>query len=302
MNIPLDKFQSYLENKGLSQRTIENYVGYFNKFRYEFFNQETVSLFLAQKSNQNTVARGCLLNLKKFLLSNSTEFNLDRLKIDIASVEFPKITGRKKKRIPNVLSPEQIHLLEKYLEEEKFKLQLLVSYYGSGLRLGGAARIKIVSFDWDTWKKDTTQLGECRVFEKGNKEGIALIPPKLMKRIAAYIHTGNFKSVNSYLFINPTKENQKIKDLTRNWQMKLAKAGIDSGITKLDEHGKPIKETVVHPHKLRHSYATYLLNNTDMKLNEIQEVLRHSDISSTQVYTHTEMKKKKEKLSGIDIN
>jgi len=298
MNVALDKFESWLINKGLKARTVENYLYYFNKFTYEFFNQETISIFLSQSPNRNTVARGFLLNFKKFLLVNSTELNLDHIKIDIASVELPKITGRKKQRIVNPLSKEDIHKLEAYLETEKLKLQLLISYY-CGLRLGGVLKIKIVSFNWDTWKKDTSQMGECRVFEKGDKEGIALVPPELMQRVAKFIHNSNFQSVDNYLFINITKANQKIKDLAKTWQNKLTQAGIDSGITQLDTAGIPIKETRVHPHKLRHSYATYLLNVVGMDIKEIQEMLRHSDISSTQIYTHTDMKKKKEKLKDI---
>ncbi len=298
MNIPIDKFSSWLTNKGLKPRTIENYLYYFNKFSHNVFNQETVSKFLSKKSNINTVARGFLLNFRKFLMVNSKEFNLDHLKVDIASVELPKITGRKKQRIVNPLSKEQIHLLEEHLEEEKYKVQLLISYY-CGLRLGGVLKLKILSFNWNEWEKDKKQMGECRVFEKGDKEGIALVPPEIMERLTKYIHTGDFSSVESYLFINPTRKDQKLKDLARTWQEKLAKAGVDSGITQLGEDGKPIKETRVYPHKLRHSYASYLLNVIGMNLKEVQELLRHSDLSSTQIYTHTDMKKKKEKLKGI---
>ena len=70
MRILLGDFESFLKNKNLKDRTIENYLYYFNKFNYDVYNQETVSRFMAEKSNRNSVARGFLLNLKKFLVMN----------------------------------------------------------------------------------------------------------------------------------------------------------------------------------------------------------------------------------------
>ncbi len=299
MNVPLDKFADWLTNKNLKERTIENYLYYFNKFSQEPYNQESVSRFLSFKQNRNTVARSFLLNYGKFLLVNHKELEIsDHLKVEIASVELPKLTGRKKQRIIRPIPHEQISLLEYQLTTEKLKLQLLLSYY-CGLRLGELLKLKILSFDWDKWKKDPSKMGECRVFGKGDKEGIALVPKKLMVRLANFIHKQNFNSINSHLFINPMKENSKLNNLARNWQISLAKAGIRSGITKLGEDNKPIKETLVHPHRLRHSYASHLLNVMGLNLKEVQELLRHSDISNTMIYTHLDQEKLKEKLKDF---
>lgn len=286
MKVPIDKFESWLINKGLKDRTVENYLYYFNKFTYEVFNQETVSRFLAQKPNRNTIARAFLLNFQKFLKVNYKEFNLDHAKDDILEVELPKISGRKKQRIPKPLTREQIFKLESVMPSEKEKLELLISYY-CGLRVGGMIKLKPISFDWEEWKKDRTKLGKSRVFEKGDKEGVARIPSKIMERIANFIYASGITSADSYLFIKPTKNNQKIKNLVRTWQLKLAKAGIDSGITQIGSDGKPIKETVVYPHLLRHSFASHFLSQVK-DLNKVKVALRHSDITSTQVYTHVD--------------
>lgn len=298
MKVNLESFQNWLVNKGLKPRTVENYLYYFNKFTYEAFNQETVSRFLSLAPNRNTVARGFLLNFKKYLMVNSKELGLEDLKTDIASVELPQITGRKKERIIHPLSKEEIHKIEAYLDEETYKLQLLLCYY-CGLRLGGVLKVKVISFDWEKWKKDASKMGELRVFEKGDKEGIALVPPEIMGRVAKFIHAQNFKFVDSYLFIHPKKENQKLKDLAKTFQNKLTKAGIDSGITKIGSDGKPVPETRVHPHRLRHSYATYLLNVLGLDMREVQELLRHSNISSTQIYTHIDKEDTKNKLKDL---
>ena len=297
MKIPIDKFEEWLLNKNLKPRTVENYIYYFNKFTYDAFNQETISKFLSLKANRNSIARSFLINLKKFLSVNYKELGISlENKIVILDVELPKLSGRTKERLVNPIPHEQIALLERYLRDEKEKLQLLLSYY-CGLRLGELLKITLISFNWEEWKKDISKMGECRVYGKGDKQGIALVPAALMVRISKYIRGKNFNSLNSPLFLNRAFADTNFKNASRSWEMKLRKAGIESGITKLDSEGKVIKETAVHPHRLRHSWASYLLNEKKLNLKEVQEILRHSDINSTQIYTHINKEDLKEKLS-----
>lgn len=297
MNIPLDKFEEWLKNKNLKERTIENYIYYYNKFTFDSFNQETISRFLSQKSNRNSIGRSFLVNLKRFLLVNYQELRISQeSRVKIAEVELPKLTGRVKQRLIKPIPHEHISLLEKNLDTEQLKLQLLLSYY-CGLRLGELIKISIISFNWESWKKETSKMGECRVYGKGDKEGIALVPAALMKRVAIFIKGKNYSSLDSKLFVRGNSD-INLKNKSRIWQIKLRKAGIKAGITKLDEKGKPIVETVVHPHRLRHSYASYLLNERGLNLREVQEILRHTSIQSTQIYTHINKEHLKEKLGN----
>ena len=297
MKISIDKFEEWLLNKNLKPRTVENYIYYFNKFTYDAFNQETISKFLSLKANRNSIARSFLINLKKFLSVNYKELgiSLDN-KIIISDVELPKLSGRTKERLVNPIPHEQIALLERYLREEKEKLQLLLSYY-CGLRLGELLKITLISFNWEEWKKDISQMGECRVYGKGDQQGIGLVPAVLMVRLSKYIRGKNFSSLNSPLFLNRNFADTNFKNASRSWEMKLRKAGIESRITKLDSEGKVIKETAVHPHRLRHSWASYLLNEKKLNLKEVQVILRHKSISSTQIYTHINREDLKQKLS-----
>lgn len=299
MNIPLNKFENWLVNKNLKARTVENYLYYFNKFTAETFDQESISRFLSIKSNRNDVARGFLVNYKKFLLVNHVELGISKdLKSNIATVELPVLSGRSRKRVIRPIPHDHILLLEKYLETEKEKVQLLLSYF-CGLRVGELLKINIISFNWDEWKKDTSKIGECIVFGKGDKEGIALVPADIMKRVAAYIHAQNFDSVNSYLFRDPDKE-YNFNNLVRQWQLRLSTAGVKAGICKTTPEGEIIKATSVHPHRLRHSYASHLLNVVGLNIREVQELLRHSSIQSTQIYTHLSKGQLKDKLSGFN--
>lgn len=300
MRVPLGDFENFLKNKNLKDRTIENYLYYFNKFNYDVYNQETVSRFMAQSANRNSVARGFLLNLKRFLIMNHKELLISKeLKADISDVELPTITGRKKKRLIRPIPHDDIYIIEQHLTTEKERLQLLLSYF-CALRLGELFKITITSIDWDKWKKDTKQMGEAIALGKGDKEGKAYIPLELMNRIARYIHTQNFPSAGSYLFRDPEKD-YNFRALSRGWQLKLATAGIKSGVTKLDDNGKPIPNTAVHPHRLRHSYASYLINVIGMDIRKVQIMLRHSDISSTQIYTHVEEELLRDELSAIPV-
>ncbi len=299
MNVPLDKFEEWLMNKNLKERTIENYVYYFNKFTFDVFNQETVSRFLANKSNRNSIGRSFLVNFQKFLKVNYKELGISpELWTDIVEVELPKLTGRVKERLPRWIPHGHIRLLEQALDTEQLKLQLLLSYY-CALRLGELLKITILSFDWEMWGKDTSKRGECRVFGKGDKEGIALVPAVLMKRVGNYIKSKTFNSLDSKIFVRGNA-NINMKNKGRTWQMKLRQAGIRAGITKLDGDGKVIKDTGVNPHSLRHSYATYLRNVKKMDIRDIQEILRHRSIQSTQIYTHTDKEVLKKKLDSFD--
>lgn len=299
MKIPLDKFEEWLVNKNLKERTIESYIYYFNKFTSEVFDQESVSKYLSLKSNRNNVARSFLLNFQKFLLVHHDELKISlELKSKIASVELPKLTGRSKVRIIHPIPHDQIFLLEKYLKEEKEKLQLMLSYF-CGLRLGELLKITIISFDWDKWKEDVEKMGDCRVFGKGDKEGIALVPSDLMKRIAKFIRSKDWSSPNAYIFRDQDRE-YNFNSLARTWQSRLSDAGVKAGITKMGDNGEIIKGTSVHPHRLRHSYGTHLREVLGLDIRDIQELLRHSSIQSTQIYTHVSKEKLKDKLSGFD--
>lgn len=295
MRIPIDQFESFLVNKNLKPRTVENYLYYFLKFSYEVFNQESVSRFLTEESNRNIVARSFLLNFKKFLLLNHDSLGLSpEVRLKISEVELPKMSGRARTRIVHVIPHDQIPLLESALDKEEDKLKLLMTYYG-GLRMGELLKIRLISFGWDKWKLDLTKAGECRVLGKGDKEGLAFFPSSLMARIARFIRARQYPAVNSFLFSSSDKKDFNIKNEARAWQMKLAEAGLKCGMTKKDEEGKIIKETAIHPHLLRHSWATHLKNN-GKDIRDIQVVLRHSDIRSTQIYTHVNTDKLKESL------
>lgn len=282
-------FRQWLYNKDLSERTIKEYIYYFNRFTYPKFNQESVGRFLVEVKG-SPGGRGFITNYQKFLMKNRKELEIDdNYYSDIAEVELVR-SGRREVKLIRPLSDDEIYFVEKHLVGEELKLMLMISYK-SGLRLSELLSITVNSFNWNVWQKDMRLMGECIVYGKGRQEGVAVVPPELMKRISQFIHSGKFngKDIGSKLF----------KMGERTWQMKLRKAGFDAGITKLNDKGKAIKETVVHPHRLRHSLGGNLIKE-GMDIRYIQKVLRHKSIQSTQRYTHLDKEDVKKKYMELE--
>lgn len=289
--IPIDTFELWLKNKGLKDRSIKNYTYYFARFRFPRFNQESVSRFLSEPAHRNTIARAFLINLQECMTRNHQELGLDAYQYkEISDVFLPKLSGRKSTRLINPLTEEEIKLLEAALETEQLKVMLLLCYH-AGLRLGELVKIRLNSFNWDLWKRDMSAMGEVKVFGKGDKEGIAVLPVEIMRRISNFIRSepGRYKGVDSKLFnLGPS-----------SFQKYLYAAGIKAGITQKKEDGTYLKETIVHPHRLRHSYAhNLMIKGVDIRY--IKEAVRHSSIQSTQIYTRLSTKELKDKLQAVN--
>ncbi|MDD5045272.1 MAG: tyrosine-type recombinase/integrase, partial [Candidatus Omnitrophica bacterium] len=118
---------------------------------------------------------------------------------------------------------------------------------------------------------------EIRVWGKGSKERIVLIGGPAAQSLETYINKGRKELLagkkNSALFLNRYGE----RILVRRVQKIISK------------YARTIKKSV-HPHTLRHTFATHLLDGgADLKV--VQELLGHADLASTQIYTHVTQKR-----------
>ena len=144
---------------------------------------------------------------------------------------------------------------------------ILELLYATGLRVGELVSLNVGSLDLDE--------SFIRCWGKGSKERIAYLYPKAVTELKHYLKKSRTALLGSRkdqpaLFINHRGER-----LTRQWVWNILKtygetAHIGQRIT---------------PHTLRHSFATHLLQN-GASLRHVQELLGHSSISTTQVYTH----------------
>lgn len=275
-----EEFRAWLKLKGLSDISIKNYEFYLDKFcLFETFNQATTELFIS-KYNQ-TIARAFIKNYKEFLISRYKQEGCMPEEISkLNDISLPKLTGRRKARIPDVLNRNQAKKIVRNLPSEEYKLMFWITFYG-GLRLAGLMGIKVDSFQWDLWYQNKEEDCELKVIEKGDKQRTVFIPPKIIDRLVKWLTTVRLK-----------RDDDKTKPIfqqdRRKWQKMLV---------RISNEQLGFKTT---PHTLRHSCATYLLKK-GLNVKELQEYLGHESLSSTEIYLHINPEELKEKIKNIRL-
>ncbi len=270
----LDNYIDYLNyERVLSKATISSYLNdikifteFTNNKDYKKINHQDIESFIEhlykeKKSILTIIHYISIINLfYKFLESEKiiTENPCNKISIP-----------HKPKTLPKYLTVEEVNKLldielnNAFNYRDKAMLELM---YATGIRVSELLNLKYYEID----------LNEAiiRIMGKGNKERIVPFGDVALKYIKIYIENYRkkiLKNKNSeYLFIN-----YQGNKLSRQSFFKLIKnLGIKKGITKN-----------ISPHILRHSFATHLINNgADLKI--IQELLGHSDLSTTEIYAH----------------
>ncbi len=196
-----------------------------------------------------------------------------------AAISSPKL----EKRLPSFLTvAETVRLLTTpdLAKPEGLRDRALMELlYASGLRVSELVSLNLEQVNLET--------GEVRVWGKGAKERIVLIGKPAAAALGTYISEGRprltGKRATSALLLNRYGE----RIIARQVEKILEKYGRIAGIGKR-----------VHPHLLRHTFATHLLDG-GADLRVVQELLGHADLSSTQIYTHvTKSRAKKVYLSA----
>lgn len=278
----LESFLDYLSmERGLSQNTIiayrydlNKYISFLKKKRINSFNQTDKALinsyfvYLRGKDLEiNSISRN-LVAVKMFYRFLLME-NL--IKEDITSlIEFPKVS----KKLPHVLSLREINLL---LDEANFKRKLglrdhavLELFYATGLRVSELINLKINDLNMEN--------AMLKCLGKGSKERIIPFGNKAYQSLNLYLDKLRPKLVKNpdeeTLFLNSRGERLSRQGIFYLVKLYVQKARIEKKVT---------------PHTLRHTLATHLLEN-GADLRSVQEMLGHSDISTTQIYTHVSRK------------
>lgn len=192
-------------------------------------------------------------------------FNKDIIKKDPAVfIHFPK----KDKRLPKFLHENQMSSLldfpvENFLDQRDSAL--LETFYSTGARVSELADASVNDLD--------LSAGRLMVTGKGKKDRQVFLTESSIKQLKAYLEMKNakFKSVDGALFVN-------------NRGGRLSVRGIFDIVVKRAKQAGFYKD--VSPHSLRHSFATGMLNG-GADIRAVQEMLGHSNISTTQTYTHT---------------
>ena len=182
-------------------------------------------------------------------------------------LESPKL----QKKIPATLTVSEFESILNAVEMDDIHGQrnyaIISMLYSSGLRVSELSQLKLTSIRWDE------EL--LRIIGKGNKERIVPLGNKLATVLRAYIENDRPKYANKGKSNGTVYLNNRGTILSRMaiWKI-LNKPVAIVGLQKK-----------VSPHTLRHSFATHLLEGgADLRI--VQELLGHSDLSTTQIYTH----------------
>ncbi|TET08147.1 MAG: site-specific tyrosine recombinase XerD [Candidatus Atribacteria bacterium] len=278
----LECFLDYLSiERGLAQNTIisyrydlTKYISFLKKKKISSFNQTNKVLvnnyfvFLRGKGLEiNSISRN-LVAVKmfyRFLLMEGL------IKEDITSlIEFPRVS----KKLPHVLSLREINLL---LDKANFKGKLglrdqavLELFYATGLRVSELIYLKINDLNMENCM--------LKCLGKGSKERIIPFGNKAYQSLKLYLDRARPKLVKNpdedALFLNSRGESLSRQGVFYLVKLYAQKARIEKKVT---------------PHTLRHTLATHLLEN-GADLRSVQEMLGHTDISTTQIYTHVSRK------------
>ena len=267
----LKKIEVELKISKNSDYTLRNYLkansdllDHTNK-NPEQITQDDVKLFISENLTDKSASTTIL-----FLAAIKYAFTSILQKDITTAIKRPK----KEKKIPTVLSKDEIKKIFHVLDTKKSKLMVSLMY-ACGFRVSELTNLSVDDLQFEE------KIGHVRQ-AKGKKDRIFNIPDFLFKDLKKQAEKQKQRG-QTYLFTGP-----KGKLSSRNLQKIVSSAAKRAQIQKQ-----------VHCHTLRHSFATHLLENS-VDIRIIQTLLGHASISTTELYTHISREQIKDVKSPID--
>ena len=265
-------YLDFSENiKGLSKNTTNSYqrdLYKFSKFLkasdvsdFESLTEEMCSAWIADLFQHNVSAR----SIQRHISSAKGFFNYLKKSGLVTNSPFELINSPKSpSHLPNILSPEEVSQLLNFKPknaQEKRDLAIIELIYSSGLRVSETVNADLSDFE------DGKDF--LRVLGKGSKTRLVPVGRYAKNAIEDWmIERDKLSTKDDSLFVNLRGN----RITTRSVQERLKNIAIMQGLPP------------VNPHMLRHSFATHLLESSG-DLRSIQELLGHSSLSTTQIYT-----------------
>ncbi|MEL0239616.1 MAG: tyrosine-type recombinase/integrase [Candidatus Actinomarina sp.] len=268
INSLIDSYKDFLiYEKGLSENTVSAYISDINKVsgQEEYFDIENFlpDTYLMSSNNKNYSG-----STKKRIQSSINQFL--KYLIDenyIANIEINNVSIMSEKKLPHVLSPNEIDKLIDFYNHDLFissRNKTIIDFmYSTGCRVSELINVEESDID--------IEEAFVRLEGKGSKQRIVPLGSKVLINLESYLPLRNKdrKSKNNKLFIS-----KSYKNLDRTAVFRIIKStGVKAGIHK-----------ELYPHILRHSAATHMLEG-GCDLRTVQEFLGHSSVSTTQIYT-----------------
>lgn len=286
----LEQFMTYIQlEKNYSPLTVQEYrtdlLEFFSFLHIEDLKELTqveyvharlyITKLYEEKKARTTVSRK-ISSIRSFFRFLNKEYEID----DVAfqALYHPK----KEKRLPHFFYEEELSQLFQANEGEDRKslrnMAILELLYATGIRVSELTSLQIKDIDFS--------LNIIRVMGKGRKERYVPFGEYAGHSLTRYIEEARSALMKSnkhnFVFVNLRGGAITSRGIRYILNEMIAKAEL---------------HTTIHPHMLRHTFATHLLNN-GADLRTVQELLGHSSLSSTQVYTHVT----KEHLRNTYIN
>ena len=268
----ISNYLDFSENiKGLSKNTTNSYKRDLHKFSkflkasgvidFDSLTEEMCSAWIADLFQNNVSAR----SIQRHISSAKGFFNYLKKSGLVTNSPFELINSPKSpSHLPNVLSPEQVSQLLNFKPknaQEKRDLAIIELIYSSGLRVSETVNADLGDFE------DGKDF--LRVLGKGSKTRLVPVGRYAKNAIEDWmIERDKLSTKDDSLFVNLRGN----RITTRSVQERLKNIAIMQGLPP------------VNPHMLRHSFATHLLESSG-DLRSIQELLGHSSLSTTQIYT-----------------
>ena len=278
MDKNIEDFEKYLKNeRRYPSTTINSYLYDIKKYQiflskhknidYKTITKEEIRELLKEETeygeSKSSISRmlSALRHFYRYLeVHNIIDYN------PFKSIRNPK----KEKKLPNFLQYEELETIINSIKLDNplnIRNRLIIELlYASGIRVSELVNLKISDIDFNK--------REIRVLGKGSKERITFYGDYCEEILNIYLDSAREELLqdknNDYLILN-------------KYGNKITSRGIESIINKLIDE-LSIKHHI-SPHVLRHTFATDLLNN-GADLKSVQELLGHSSLSTTEIYTH----------------
>ena len=247
----LDDFVREMKNRNYSRNTIRIYSGHLKHFiefsrRTDFVPEKRIAVFLETEEKspeQRRLAWSAIKLFYSLVLEKSCPYHLERV--------------RARKRLPDILSREEVLMLLGNIENRKH--QLIISLlYGSGLRVSEVCRIKIKDLNFNNLSLKIRD-------SKGNKDRFTLLSEKYSPFLREMV---SGRGANDYVFRTIAGKRYSVRTVQKIFENALLKSEIQKKATC---------------HTLRHCFATHLVE-AGIDIKTVRDLLGHSSVQTTMVY------------------
>ena len=293
----IKEFETFLMiDRRMSKNTVNSYITDIKSFFNYLYDKKYEDILDIRDEDVFKVSENSIINYIAFLTDTKTSSSINRCISSLKTFyKFLVINGdikdnpmlnvvhtKTEKKLPMFLSIEEVDKLLNIKLETDFDYRnkaMLELMYATGMRVSEVVNLKISDISLEN--------GTVRSITKVNKERIIPLGDYALYYLKEYLenHRNNLlkKKINDYVFLNNHGECYS----RQAFFLLVKKLACEVGIKK-----------EISPHKLRHSFATHLLENgADLRI--IQEMLGHSSINTTEIYTHVASNYKRNEYDSI---